>query len=1184
MSGGEEILCQIVGAQPGLSSREIFKWLLDEERALFPSGPAIDRALNQLPTLVHRRERCWYPGPATVAVSSSQVAERPNELARSDSQTELERSLRERLVGRRLIAEVGLDAQLFEVLTEATDHVTARLGQDRFARVYPFTFMTFLVGHGVYGYSKGNFWGTMPVSRIDNAAGPMFEEQCRQAGLEDFVSLVEQDNSTRYVGPMLAHGGIPKYCLDDFFSLVIKDMQRVGASADELLAHWRTRKTAFFNLDKPVGRFLLYGGDLAVDLLDRCLSAIADVNRSGRLPSPQEAGLPPYIVVGLRRHLDEIRSVSSSRLRQSVSVRPELVLDPWSPLGPEVVLPPVRVEGNTTWRLWSARGVEEVSASSFETKHIFLSPAKVWNLELLERGGPTREWSFEAFDTSPAIFFDTRAGHVFSTARSIRGDSVWALAPADAAFSVVDRNGRSTAARVVQELPDLSGSWTGFVVRHLDLRDTSVLTATRQGATTRVRVQPASSRPQVEDQAIARVTTVDGRPVYPALPTLVLPRLEGMEPSGWQIRLSIRGVVQVVQADESLRISLPSLYEPSIIAEALLTVRGPLGIDFRLDFAVVPGLEIQVPDRLLFPGDRHAPVTLRGPRIAVNGGSPGDRVLLDLPTEGPPRARLVVGDDIVDVTVDVPRLVWTTIGSASSAMRYTDRVATVGSHEVLDGTLTGVAVRTGAHDLPLELQLVIGGSPVQSSAKVRSGGLDGRWAFDLAPFRGTLERSHGAVATFILVVGQRPVTVLRLRPSVGVERVEASGRVVADQTLVAVRYVSTSAAKDRVIRFWPLDRPWATAEQEPLPDGNAGAECNVNVSRNVAALPLGRYLVEIEVDDGWTTAVRPAAGASNTVVVLVGDRQERLDQLRSGDALDILERTLLTGHIARRLEPPEFREVAPAALRALQLWALEPDPGLTTPRGLSTVCALVGAEPNELVRAVNSAAAAGLFDTRSSVRLGLLLLRELHPAEPDAIADEDLRLLWSTSPVLAARLDLVADADPDRESRLLEALNWSPTQGRQALITGEPVDQTIASRPTELLRALQAAIDLMPRAELDVDTLVVANFEWLIAASSGECGIEEFFRSWRRRRLLPAAVTDIMESHLAKRRPPAGTVSWGAFPLLTLSAALGVTADQNNHDAYDLLWAATAFAPKLVGRDLVLASALNAGDAKQESR
>ena len=69
------------------------------------------------------------------------------------------------------------------------------------------------------------------------------------------------ENALRYVGPILAHGGIPRHCLPDYFRLLMRHLKR-SADANDLLASWRTRRTTFVGIDLPVRRFLLYGGDL----------------------------------------------------------------------------------------------------------------------------------------------------------------------------------------------------------------------------------------------------------------------------------------------------------------------------------------------------------------------------------------------------------------------------------------------------------------------------------------------------------------------------------------------------------------------------------------------------------------------------------------------------------------------------------------------------------------------------------------------------------------------------------------------------------------------------------------------------------------------------------------------------------------------------------------------------------
>jgi hypothetical protein len=66
-----------------------------------------------------------------------------------------------------------------------------------------------------------------------------------------------------------------------------------------------------------------------------------------------------------------------------------------------------------------------------------------------------------------------------------------------------------------------------------------------------------------------------------------------------------------------------------------------------------------------------------------------------------------------------------------------------------------------------------------------------------------------------------------------------------------------------------------------------------------------------------------------------------------------------------------------------------------------------------------------------------------------------------------------------------------------------------------------------------------------------------------------------MASHLRARLPREGTLAVAAVPLVVLSAAAWVvTADGPTDDAVRALWEATAWAPRLVTRDLVLASAL----------
>lgn len=1166
-----EELFEFIREEGGLTADALFESLTDAEREVLTSVRSVERLLAQHPDQVHRVGRAWHPGPAP---HPSEIQEKATPPPTAPLQR-LEWDLRQRLLGRRLIAEVGLDARLFEELSDAVEEHLRTKTLEQTVRLYPFTFLAFMVGHGVYNYAQGNFWGNLAVAGIDKTAGPIFLKTVRDLHLEPFDDLVEQDNASRFVTPMLAHGGIPKYCLDDFFNVVIKDMQRVGASADELLTSWRTRKSAFFQVDKPVGRFLLHGGDLAVDLLDRCIAAIEHIREHGRLPTPDEAGLPPYILVALDGHREDIRSSTPKLRRHKAMEQPVLVLDPFAPFGPEMQVPPVRSEMASTWRLWSANGVDELPASTFETRAITARPARSWTLQLTRHGDSDLEWSFEGFDDSPAIFFDTNTGALLPSGRSIRAGSVWVLSPAESSISALGTTG-PTEARVVEECADLSGSWTGFSARRVDLADVQQLVVSHESRSVRRNVQPESAQPNLLDEPIRGVRSDSGMPVFPRVPRLQLPTIEGMPVGQWKVRLTEAGQVHHLVPDEDLVVDLLPLLGRSVVPSATLTARGPLGVDFKTQFVVAAGLTLTVPDRLILPGDRHAPITIGGPGLSVDGAPEGDLVELDA-TANRTECRVEGSDGALSLTVDLPRLVWAPVNVAAGSLEYTDHVLPLSTEEVADGTVQALAIRTGRFDLDVDLRLVIDGNEVQSSPPARTAGVEGRRVFGLAQFISTLRQHHGSIVDIVLRAGQRPVTVARLRPPVGASAISCVGRQIGDDMHVTVGFESDTEAKHRVARFWPLFRPWDPPTPIQIPDDANEVTALVSATD----LPAGTYLLEIEVDDGWTTAARPPATAPNVCVVGLGDLDHRWPNPTNLPAIEILERILATGHIGRRLEPEELDEIAVAALESSIPYVVEPEPGLNPPRGAEVALRLLSSERSRLVRAVNDVSARLSLSPTARVRLAIELLDRLDEAEVATdLDDESMRMLWATAPVLAARLDLCASTDPQATSRVEEALEWTPNDGTDCLFAGEPVDQLLAGRPPELLATLRDAIDLMPKSILDRDTLVAANFEWLIAAKQEENEVKQIFRHWRFDQLLPENPTPEMERHLAQRQAPRGTETWASFPKHTLAAALSLIKTANR-DARDFLWRAAEVAPKLVARDLVLAVVLNAISEKE---
>lgn len=92
-------------------------------------------------------------------------------------------------------------------------------------------------------------------------------------------------------------GGIPEYCLDDFFEKLLWPTTTgkfyYDNGVDDLLAQWEGSSLRH-TVDKPVIRFLRGGGKYAADLLERCLE-LANAAFESDTPPSDQFGLPKHV-------------------------------------------------------------------------------------------------------------------------------------------------------------------------------------------------------------------------------------------------------------------------------------------------------------------------------------------------------------------------------------------------------------------------------------------------------------------------------------------------------------------------------------------------------------------------------------------------------------------------------------------------------------------------------------------------------------------------------------------------------------------------------------------------------------------------------------------------------------------------------------------------------------------------
>lgn len=209
-------------------------------------------------------------------------------------------------------------------------------GLERLRKSYPLSLACMLVWEGVYHYHAGDYWST-----VSDSLGGLTVGQKVKLG-RFFLSFLRTkelptfdiQGAHRYVAPILAHGGIPDYCLSDFFNnlllpVVSGQLDLVSHEADEIIEEWHSRSSAVYFTDKPVTRFLLYGGGVATSFLSRCIEMAEYAHADEEIPEATDLDLPQRIV---RRFEEWWKSYDRDRPAPPITAdrfrRPHIILDP----------------------------------------------------------------------------------------------------------------------------------------------------------------------------------------------------------------------------------------------------------------------------------------------------------------------------------------------------------------------------------------------------------------------------------------------------------------------------------------------------------------------------------------------------------------------------------------------------------------------------------------------------------------------------------------------------------------------------------------------------------------------------------------------------------------------------------------------------------------------------------------
>lgn len=340
---------------------------------------------------------------------------------------------------------------------------------DHVERNYPLSLALFLVLQGIYNYEKGVYW-SKPLQQLgipedgnhSSAIGRTFRQILNRFQLPTFRHIKGHANLV----PILAHGGIPNYSLGDFFSLLHSSIKEtlIQVDAETLVEEWgRNPEATFFWKDKPVQRFVLNGGAVAVDFVDQSITLITADNPA----SLAGLELPRRVITEYSRWREDrtVRPATGPRIRLQ---RPVLFIDPYG-AGVAIELPspffPLEQGVDSLqWEVTAGDHSLEVTtdrqrvANGYEyeaIQEVQVPPAPSYIVTLVAGDTTIRTWTLDGIGASQILVFDPDSWRALGDDQYIHPGERWILYPRTGTLSV-------QGGQLTRQWPALYGEWRSY--------------------------------------------------------------------------------------------------------------------------------------------------------------------------------------------------------------------------------------------------------------------------------------------------------------------------------------------------------------------------------------------------------------------------------------------------------------------------------------------------------------------------------------------------------------------------------------------------------------------------------------------------------------------------------------------------------------------------------------------------
>lgn len=1034
--------------------------------------------------------------------------------------------------GKSLLGEIPLSRSDCEKIGRGFRAVFTRLklggGLARVSQDWPLTLACWLANQSFFQFVGGRYWpdtlGPLGIEDV-NAASSRFGQQFLDT-LERFKLPRFRRMRTRwsYLGPILAHGGIPESCLGEFFQKVVPLTQEVNAWEDdgfeELL---RTLPRLY--LHRPTQMFLQYGDRVARDFLHRASDLLRIWRTTGEIPTDGTGPKLPRRVLDAFRSWTQTEDARSSPASQRrICKRPFLELHDWEGIClrlPEVTPP----DGSRTIR-WlieaDDRAPEEIHLRAdpgegviAATQQALANPFGHLRVRLHVDDRDLLTWTISGVTAQqPCLFFDPDSNRIVPQ-HSVEARPMGVICPADWTLRCARPAGESDV-HLIESRGRLPLGWKDFLAHVVDLSDCERLDLVDGEGKPVVTVdllEVETRQPRL--RADGGVVLLERRGCFVFVggpPTLEIWNDHELDPqtflSGWSVEMRVkdacrqeRTVVSIADlpresSEDGLwwRICLDHERLLGAVPWGAFEIRavGPLGQAASFDVRVLPPLQVTHDWNEGWNGSDPIRVHIRVPTdVSLHG------LLVDL---GDGRYRMETRGECLRFEVEcrgygdrtwriphevaIPLPAWSIYDPASKTTllawsRQPLRISVVELEQQSPMLLLRLATPWGT---PRRALLKLKASATRDLlCETVALNPDGRGSIDLRPVtEAARQRNLASLRLEIELDLARPITlscgeVFRQWTPRDFTATVSAGE-------LSLRWSETIRVQERAVRIASSLSPWDSPVVHPVPD-SANGSYRAPVHDLVAV--AGLYEVSLGRVDPWTGRFEAAAGASTTVEVGTAAEWAARTEFSDPGPIGFLYRLLLDHHagIGGNLEVPgvdaavDQRELAGRLLRARE--ALATDGSAAAVRSkldrllfklrVAAILAAIAAQSGELDRA-------------SLLRSGLLARPWSAGNATDDGVQIDFDALWRAWKPLGlwADLQLHPQRTAEVEARILRQLGGetvgelSPVgTGSQFIFHGaEQLRGTVAAiragvgvSPFEVLR-VGGAVELV----LDVET------------------------------------------------------------------------------------------------------------------